>query len=181
MFDISAFLSHDAGPLAQFVKYVLVGGIATGVNILAFFLAGWFLFPCLTDNDVVVRLVKRLAGRAAKDGGRDSESPAPGDAADVDRSRARNAIFCNVIAFFFSNTTCYILNRLYVFKPGAMSVVWEAVSFFAVSAVSTLIGTTCQTVLIRKAGMQTTFAFAANLVSALAINFVMRKYVIFNG
>jgi putative flippase GtrA len=185
MIDLSAFLSHDAGPLAQFIKYVLVGGIATAVNILAFYIAGWLLFPCLTDNDVVVRLVKRLTRRTTKVEGRrskdddDATTQRCNDA--TNRSRARNAIFCNVIAFFFSNTTCYILNRLYVFRPGAMSVFWEAVSFFAVSAVSTFIGTACQTVLIRKAGMQTTFAFVANLVSALAINFVMRKYVVFNG
>lgn len=165
---ISEFLSHDAGPIAQFIKYALVGGIATGVNILGFFLSGWFLFPCLTENDVIVRLVRRLRPNV--------EIPSA-----PERSRATNAIFCNVIAFIFANAVCYILNRLYVFKPGAMSVFWEAVSFCAVSALSTAIGTACQTVLIRKTGIQTTFAFAANLVAALAINFVMRKYFIFNG
>ena len=171
---ISEFLSHDAGPLAQFVKYVLVGGIATGVNILGFFLAGWLLFPCLTDNDLVVRLVRRIRRTRRS-------SPDNPECQGGARSRARNAIFCNVIAFVFANAVCYVLNRLFVFKPGAMGVVWEALSFFAVSALSTAIGTACQTVLIRKTGMQTTFAFGANLVAALAINFVMRKYVIFNG
>ena len=58
--DFNTFLSHDAGPVAQFIKYAFVGGLATAVNILAFFLAGWFLFPCLTDNDVLVRLLRKF-------------------------------------------------------------------------------------------------------------------------
>ena len=53
--------------------------------------------------------------------------------------------------------------------------------FFLVSAFSTFVGTACQTLLIKKANMQTTFAFGANLVASLAINFVMRKFVVFNG
>ena len=166
--DFNTFLSHDAGPVAQFIKYAFVGGLATAVNILAFFLAGWFLFPCLTDNDVLVRLLRRF-----RPGLKVPEA--------VNRSRASNAIRCNVIAFFFSNTFCYILNRLFVFQPGHHSLWLEAVLFFAVSAFSTFVGTACQTVLIKKLNMQTTFAFGANLVASLAINFLMRKFVVFNG
>ncbi len=166
--DINAFLSHDAGPVAQFIKYAVVGGLATAVNILAFFLAGWFLFPCLTENDVLVRLLRRF-----RPGLKVPEA--------VNRSRAATAIRCNIIAFFFSNTFCYILNRLFVFQPGHHSVVIEAVLFFLVSAFSTFVGTACQTLLIKKANMQTTFAFGANLIASLAINFVMRKFVVFNG
>ena len=166
--DINTFLSHDAGPVAQFIKYAFVGGLATAVNILAFFLAGWFLFPCLTDNDVLVRLLRRFR-------------PALKVPEAAGRSRAANAIRCNVIAFFFSNTFCYILNRLFVFQPGHHSVVVEAVLFFLVSALSTFVGTAFQTLLIKKANMQTTFAFGANLIASLAINFVLRKFVVFTG
>ena len=169
MFDIGKFLSHDAGPIAQFIKYAVVGGLATGVNILGFFLAGWFLFPCLTEDDVLVRLLRRVRGGNLK-------VPVA-----TTRSRAANAIRCNIIAFFFSNAFCYILNRLFVFQPGHHTVVVEALLFFAVSAFSTFVGTAFQTLLIRKANMQTTFAFGANLVASLAINFVMRKFVVFNG
>ncbi len=166
--DINTFLSHDAGPVAQFIKYAFVGGLATAVNILAFFLAGWFLFPCLTDNDVLVRLLRKFR-------------PGLKVPQAANRSRAANAIRCNIIAFFFSNAFCYILSRLFVFQPGHHSVVVEAVLFFLVSALSTFVGTACQTLLIKKANMQTTFAFGANLVASLAINFVLRKFVVFNG
>ena len=154
--------------MLQFIKYAIVGGIATGVNIVAFFLAGWFLFPCLTESDILVRLLRRLRGNIPL--------PAPSEG-----RRAANAIKCNIVAFFISNTVCYILNRLFVFTPGQHTVLVEALLFFAVSAASLLVGTAFQTLLIKKANMQTTFAFSANLVASLAINFVMRKFVVFKG
>ena len=126
MTDFGIFLSHDAGPVAQFIKYAFVGGLATGVNIFAFFLAGWFLYPCLTEDDILVRLLRRF-----RPGLKVPEA--------VNRSRAANAIRCNIIAFFFSNTFCYILNRLFVFQPGHHSLWLEALLFFAVSAFSTCV------------------------------------------
>jgi hypothetical protein len=35
--------------------------------------------------------------------------------------------------------------------------------------------------LIRRFGMLTTYAFGANILAALLINYVMRKFFIFNG
>lgn len=154
--------------MLQFIKYAIAGGIATAVNIVAFFLAGWFLFPCLTESDILVRLLRRLQG--------DIQIPVARDG-----RRAANAIRCNIVAFLVSNTVCYVLNRLFVFEPGQHGILMEAFLFFAVSAASTFVGTTFQTLLIKKANMQTTFAFSANLVASLAINFVMRKFVVFKG
>ena len=37
------YLSHDAPPLVQFVKYGLAGGVATATNILVVFVAGFLL------------------------------------------------------------------------------------------------------------------------------------------
>lgn len=161
------FLSHDAGPIAQFVKYALVGGIATAVNIAVFYLVGWRLLPSLTQNDVVAKVVARFTGWKAV-------------VAD-EAKRARNAVIGNLIAFVFSNAVCYILNRLFVFEPGRHGVILEALLFFGISAVSIGIGSFIQTRLIKAFGMQTTYAFCANLVTSLAINFVMRKYVVFVG
>ena len=96
-------------------------------------------------------------------------------------SRAWNAGFCNAIAFVFSNILCYILNRLFVFKPGKHHWAIEFLLFFAVSALSMAIGTVVQTFLITHQGIQTTLAFGANIVCALFINYAMRKFVIFKG
>ncbi|MBR0055717.1 MAG: GtrA family protein [Kiritimatiellae bacterium] len=154
--------------MLQFVKYAIVGGIATGVNIVGFFVAGWLLFPCLTGDDILVRLLSRL---------RPGITPPPAP----EGRRAANAVKCNVLAFVLSNAVCYILNRLFVFTPGQHSIIVEALLFFAVSAVSMTAGTTCQTLLISRLKMQTTLAFSANLFFSLAFNFVMRKFVIFQG
>jgi putative flippase GtrA len=160
---IRTSLSREAHPLVQFIKYGVVGGMATGVQILTFFLCGWFLFPCLTQDDIVVRLLGLTA---------------PAMSASV---RAWNAGFCNAIGFLFSNTFCYVLNRLFVFKPGRHHWVMEFLLFFAVSGISMVLGTAIQSFLITYQGIQTTFAFGANILCALLINYAMRKFVIFKG
>jgi putative flippase GtrA len=156
-------LGHDAHPLVQFVKYGIAGGLATAVHIATFFLSGWFLLPCLTQDDITVRLLGLTA-------------PAISESA-----RAWNAGGSNLIAFVASNTFCYVLNRLFVFKPGRHHVLLEFLLFFGVSGVSLVIGTTIQTFLITHQGIQTTLAFGANIVCSLLINYAMRKFVIFKG
>ena len=160
---VARFLSHDASPLVQFLKYAVAGGIATAVHILTFFLAGFFVFPCVASDDILVRIF----GLAA---------PVVEEAL-----RARNAVFCNIIAFLVSNTVCYIINRLFVFKPGRHGMVVELLLFFAVSAVSVGLGTFLMGVLIDQFGIQTTYAFGANMVCSLLINYALRKFFVFNG
>jgi len=157
------YLSHDAPPLVQFVKYGLAGGLATVTHVLAFFLVGFLLFPCVTDNDPLVKLFGLVA-------------PAVDEAL-----RARHAIYSNVVAFFVSNTVCYLANRWFVFRPGRHHVAIEFLLFLAVSAVSMVIGTTLMGVLIQRFGIETTYAFGANILSSLAINYVMRKFFVFKG
>lgn len=157
------YLSHDAPPLVQFVKYGMAGGFATVVHVLTFFLVGFLLFPCVGPEDPLVKLFGLAAPVVA------------------DALRARNAVISNVLAFFVSNTVCYVINRLFVFRPGRHHVVIEFALFLAVSAVSMTVGTTLMGVLIRQFGMQTTYAFVANMASSLAINYVMRKHFVFKG
>jgi putative flippase GtrA len=160
---IKRHLSHDAHPVVQFIKYGIAGGFATATHIVTFFLCGWFLLPCLTQDDITVRLLGLTA-------------PAITEAA-----RAWHAGACNALAFVVSNTLCYILNRLFVFKPGRHHWAVEFLLFFAVSGVSMVIGTVIQTFLITHQGIQTTLAFGANIACALFINYAMRKFVIFKG
>lgn len=156
-------LSHDAHPLVQFIKYGIVGGLSTGISIVTFFLIGWFFLPCLTQDDITVRLLGLTAPAISQS------------------TRAWNAGISNAIGFVLSNVVCYILNRLFVFKPGKHRWLVEFLLFFAVSGVSWAIGTTIQTLLITYQGMQTTLAFGANIACALLINYAMRKFVIFKG
>ena len=156
-------LGHDAHPLVQFIKYGIAGGLSTATHIVTFFFCGWFFLPCLTQDDITVKLLGLTA-------------PALSEA-----TRAWNAGCCNAIGFVISNILCYILNRLFVFKPGRHHWVLEFLLFFAVSGLSMVIGTAIQTFLITHQGMQTTLAFGANIVCALFINYAMRKFVIFKG
>lgn len=160
---IRKYLSHDAHPLVQFIKYGVVGGMSTGIHIVVFFLCGWFLLPCLKQDDITVRLLGLTVPEI-------SESV-----------RAWNAGWSSVIGFTLSNIFCYILNRLFVFKPGRHHWVLEFLLFFSVSAISMGLGLAIQTFLIAYQGMQTTLAFGANIICALLINYAMRKFVIFKG
>ncbi|MGD9611599.1 MAG: GtrA family protein [Kiritimatiellia bacterium] len=157
------YLSHDAPPFVQFVKYGLAGGLATAVHVLTFFLVGFLLFPCVTPEDPLVKLFGLDAPEV------------------VDALRARHAVYSNVLAFFVSNTVCYLANRWFVFKPGRHHVAIEFLLFLAVSAISMTVGTTLMGVLIQQFGIQTTYAFGANILSSLAINYVLRKFFVFKG
>lgn len=169
-------LSHDASPFVQFIKYAVVGGIATGTHILVFYLAGWFLFPCLTQNDMVVKILHLTAPVAA-------EPDAPVRLLGIFPMirRALFALYCSTIGFVISNSLCYLLNRLFVFKPGRHRWQVELLLFFAASGLSLLIGSTIQTYCITRFGIQTTIAFIANIVSAFLINYAARKFFIFKG
>lgn len=160
---LDAFLSTDASPAIQFVKYALAGGIATAVHIFTFFLAGFLLWPCVGKDDILVRLF-RLRPREVEE-----------------ELRARRAVYCNILAFLCSNGVCYMLNRLFVFKAGAHAMWLEAMLFVSVSALSTSLGTLLMGVLIKRFHVQTTWAFSANAVTSLLINFVLRKFVVFAG
>jgi putative flippase GtrA len=159
----SHYLSHDAPPFVQFIKYGMAGGMATVVHVLVFFVAGFTLFPCVSADDPLVRLFGLTA-------------PAVEEAL-----RARYAVYSNIVAFLVANTVCYVMNRLFVFRPGRHHVVIEFFLFMAVSAVSVGIGSVLMGILIKQFGIHTTYAFGANVLSSLAINYLMRKFFVFKG
>ncbi len=156
------FLRHDAGPLSQFVKYAVAGGMATAVHILLFFLLGWRILPCLTPDDIMVRLLQVTPAHVPE------------------ARRALNAAFATATAFAFSNAVAYTLNVLFVFKAGRHCRWIEIGLFYAVSGVSMLTGTALQSVLIARYEVMTTIAFGSNIMTSLLINFMVRKYLIFH-
>ncbi len=155
--------ASDAHPVIQFLKYAFAGGVATVVHVSVFFIFGLAVFPCVKDSDILVRIL-RVKPRAVEES-----------------ARARNAVLSNIIAFVAANAVCYTLNRIFVFEPGRHSILVEIILFYTVSGIAVVFGTAAMHKLISKFGMQTSFAFAANLVFSLALNYVLRKYMIFNG
>jgi len=160
---LKQFKGRQHGPLVQFIKYGIAGGIATAVHISLFYFCALKILPALNQGDAVAGLLHlHIAGVS-------------------DVIRARNSIFDNVIAFLFSNLTAYLINIAWVFESGRHHRVLEIGFFYLVSGISTLIGSALMGLLIARFGMTTTVAFAANVVVSLLINFVLRKYVIFRG
>ena len=96
-------------------------------------------------------------------------------------TRSRNSMLSNATAFLVSNLAAYLINIYWVFVPGRYHWIVEITLFYLVSGVAIVIGTSIMGVLIRRFGMLTTYAFASNLVTALMINYAMRKFFIFNG
>ena len=160
---IKQFMRRDAHPLVQFIKYGMAGGIATVVDTLIFYTLSWKVFPGLGDDDPVVNVLGISVTAVSE------------------AIRSRNYVINRAITFLFSNLVAYILNMLWVFTPGRHNRWVEVGLFYLVSVTSYFIGTFVGWFLIWKFELSTTVAFLANVVAALLINYVCRKYVIFKG
>jgi len=147
----------------QFIKYALSGGLATLVDALVFYACACTLFPALRDNDPIRKIL-----------------PLPVHAM-AERRRSRNFVFSTLIAFLFSNFSAYLMNIYWVFAPGRHAPVVEMLLFYAVSATSVVAGTAIGWMMIRKLHLSTTFSYVGKVVAALLINFVCRKYLVFQG
>lgn len=157
-----------AHPLVQFIKYGIVGGMATGVDMVVFFLSAWFIFPALTETDIFVRIFGVLGVTVP--------------VVDIDQGlRANRQLYDNLIAFLFSNTFCYIVNVLWVFQPGRHSRLKEFALFFAASGISSGAGILIADALVRLAGAQTSVSYLAKIVASILINYVARKKIVFKG
>jgi putative flippase GtrA len=156
-------LRRDAHPLIQFAKYAVCGVLATAVDVLVFYLAAILLLPALNPGDPAARLLGLHA------------------AALPESIRSVNYVWDKVIAFMFSNLTAYAANALWVFPRGRHSRAVEFALFYAVSAASFALGTVLGWALIKCTGWPTTYAYAANGVASLAINFAARKFIIFKS
>lgn len=160
---LSQFTGREAGPLIQFIKYGIGGALATAVHITIFHIVAWRVFPALQEKDAFVRMFKL--------------SVPPLD----DKTRSRNSMLDNGLAFLVSNLVAYIVNICWVFNPGRYPWYVEVLMFYAGSGLSMVIGTAIMGWLIRRLSMRTTYAFLSNVVVAVLVNFAMRKFVIFQG
>lgn len=160
---IEFIFTKNSGNLAQFIKYGLSGCVATAVHIAIFHLVAWKIFFALQPHDWFVKLFHLRIAELD------------------DATRSRNSMLSNGAAFLFSNLVAYLINIYWVFVPGRHHWFVEVGLFYLVSGVAIFLGTSMMGILIRRFGMLTTYAFGANLVAALMINYAMRKFFIFNG
>jgi len=160
---LEQFKGVKAGHLVQFVKYGISGGFATLMHIVIFHLFAWKIFPSLQEKDLFVVFLGITVTEVNV------------------ATRSLNSMLSNGVAFIFANMVAYVINVFWVFKPGRHNKFVEIGLFYLVSGASVIIGTSLMGFLIRYYGMQTTYAFAANIVSAVLINYGMRKFYIFHG
>jgi putative flippase GtrA len=156
-------MAMDVENLIQFIKYGLAGGLATLTHIIVFHLLAWKLFPSLQPKDLAVRFFKLEIRQVS------------------DSQRAKNSMIGNGIAFLISNLVAYVTNILWVFEGGRHHIVVEILLFYLVSGFSVLLGTLLMGLLIKRFGLLTTWAFGANIFTAVMINYAVRKFFIFNG
>ena len=156
-------MSLENPSILQFIKYALAGGLAGVTHIIIFHLIAWKIFPSLQEKDHAVRFFNLTIWKIN------------------DTTRARNSMIGNFIAFLISNMVAYITNILFVFQGGKYHLIIEIFLFYAVSGVSTFLGTMLMGILIRRFGLLTTYAFVSNIFTAVVFNYAMRKFFIFNG
>ena len=160
---VRRFLSHDSGPFAQFVKYGVIGVLSTCVQMIGFYLLAATCLKCLGADDWAVRFLG-LPSVEVSDG-----------------VRAFRAAVATAGGFTVANIFCWIMNRLFVFKPGKFRWYVEFLMFFGVAALATVVALGVQSLLIKYFGMMTTAAVIVEVVVSFLMNFFVRKFVIFKG
>lgn len=155
------FKGKDHGPLVQFIKYAIAGGIATIVHVCIFFALTWKVLPALESSDPIAGFLKIP----------------PIDI--TDSIRARNSVIDNLAAFMISNFVVYIINIYWVFESGRHNRWVEIGLFYLVAGISVFIGSSLMAFLIAGFGISTTLAFGANVLVCLMINYLVRKFFIF--
>ena len=160
---VRRFLSHDSGPFAQFVKYGAIGVLSTCVQMIGFYLLAATCLKCLGADDWAVRFLGLPSVEVSDD------------------LRAFRAAVATAGGFTVANIFCWIMNRLFVFKPGKFRWYVEFLMFFGVAALATVVALGVQSLLIRYFGMMTTAAVIVEVVASFLMNFFVRKFVIFKG
>lgn len=160
---LQQFLQRDAGPIVQFIKYAIAGGVATAVDIMVFYFVAWKIIPALREDDPLVTRLKLKVH------------------AVTEEQRSRRFIYVTLVAFMFSNLTAYLINVLWVFEPGRHAWYIELLLFYAVSGASIFIGTAIGWVMIKWFHLSTTASYISKMIASLLINFVCRKFIVFKG
>ncbi|MGN0847753.1 MAG: GtrA family protein [Kiritimatiellia bacterium] len=165
---IRRFFSHDAGPLAQFIKYGAIGVVSTLVQTGVFYILASLWLRCLTPDDWAVSL---LGLPSASFSGEEAWYAARGTLAAVDTAGG----------FIVANVFCWLMNRRFVFRPGKFRWYVEFGMFFGVATIATVIALGVMKALIDVLGLMTTLAVVVEVLVSFFVNFFVRKFVIFRG
>ncbi|MBO5643298.1 MAG: GtrA family protein [Kiritimatiellae bacterium] len=163
---IRKILSLDASPFWQFVKYGVIGVLATLIQAIIFYVASSLVFKCLASGDFAVVYLGL------------PEANFTGDEPWY-ATRGMLASINTAFGFIIANIFCWLMNRKFVFKPGKYSWLKELVLFFSCSASATLVALGIMKFLIDSMGASTSFALVVEVLASFFINFFIRKFFIF--
>jgi len=152
--------SHEAPPWIQFLKYGIAGGFALLTDLIVFTLANLYLFPIGEGEALGFRDLLHSLG----------SDP-----------RVINYLRCNLLAFVFSNVVAYFLNVKWVFRGGRHRRHLEITLFLLASFAAFVLGSLIGAFLLGALGWNEYFAKAGNVVGAVLINFLCRKFIVFKG
>ena len=154
--------------LWQFIKYGVVGVMATVVQTGVFYLLAATALKCLTADDWAVKF---LGLAAAEFTGSEPWY----------LTRGTLAAEATAVGFIIANVFCWVMNRRFVFTPGKFRWYVEFAMFFGASTFATVIALGVMKVLIDACGLMTTFAVVVEIAVSFLVNFFARKFFIFKG
>jgi hypothetical protein len=162
----------------QLVVYGMCGVLATVVAVGQVVLLSRFVLPAYegmvidAGNGLIAFLSRVIPGHAGlvEDG-----------AVISDTLRAKHLLVNNTVAFLTTNVLVYFVNVALVFKRGRHSPWVEFFWFTAINLISFVLSQIAGPWLVHQFGVATNVAILTNAVFAAAINFVARKFFVFNG
>ena len=168
MTRLGKILSLDSGPFWQFVKYGVIGVMATLVQTGVFYVMAATCLRCLTADDWAVRFLGLPSAAFT------------GDEAWY-ATRGTLAAVATAVGFVVANVFCWLMNRRFVFRPGRFRWHIELAMFFGASTLATIVALSVMKLLIDRFGMMTTLAVFVEIAVSFLVNFFVRKFVIFKG
>jgi putative flippase GtrA len=164
---LDQFTRREAHPAIQFIKYGIAGGLATVTHVSIFFMLSIWVFPALLAESGLDALIIQFLG---------VEMPEIEEA-----TRQRNFAINNWLAFIAGNIVAYLINFHWVFKPGRHRRSVEISLFLVVSTVSLFVGIQIGLLIMQFFDATTTVSQAGNVIAAVMLNFVCRKFIVFKG
>ena len=152
-----------AGACIQFLKYGVVGVLATLVQTAVFYVLAATVLKCLAAGDFAVKYLGLTA-------------------VDVSQGvRAVRFAVATSIGFVVANVFCWLMNRAFVFRAGKFKWWKEFALFIGVSGLAMAVATGIGSVLINSFGLMTTLAVFVEIVVSFMFNYFLRKFFIFRG
>jgi len=160
-----AVFSNQKHPFLQFLRYAIAGVAAMGTNLGLFILCERVLFHVPSEVEALEMTLYDL-----------------GALTTTLREDPRVVVFIksNVVAFLGANIVAYVLNFMWVFESGRHSRSLEIVLFLGVSFFAFFLATILASIAIHH-GIDIYVAKGADILTAIVVNYVCRKCLIFKG